>query len=474
MMKRKLTVFLLSLCAYFVLWSCRQEFNIINDENIKEQRFLVERKKSSEFHNNKKLTDKLGGIKNKIANKNQSLLGKYENTVFNVNLNDALYIEDTSNGNHSYIFRIDNNDSSSFDLENLVLKPNSSNDYDAYLVTYNLTEAEREAISNGHNVDVSNKTTIQSLDSNNISISAKSGSTCYELVIYGETDCTCCTVHAATGCTHPDTLYEWVQVPCGTGGSTGGDNGGTGDTGAPPGSGGTGSGSGTGGSNGSGGILITPDGDPVDVSCDKLQAQKINTDFSERIQKLKDSLNLKREIGYTEDTNGFHFKGNSSASEDANTLTLGTPTVGMIGFMHIHPNDYVDSNGDTRKGFKIFSPADVIYFCQMVAIAKQNGKPLDNIYAVVVTSKGNYQLRFTGNINQVKTTYNNTKQQYNEMYKKYFERNAKKSDELNFLKFMDEYMYVKGVTLVKMNDDGTFTKKTLNDDKSDVKDTPCS
>ncbi len=361
-------------------------------------------------------------------------------------------------------------------MENLVLKPNSSNGYDAFLVTYSLTEAERNAIAYGHNVDVSNKTNIQPLDSNNVNISARGGgSTCYEMVIYGETDCTCHTTHAPGGCTHPDTLYEWVQVPCGNGGS-GGNNGGTGDTGGTPsGTGGSsGTGSGTGGNNGGGGILITPDGDPVDVSCDKLQAQKINTEFSNRIQKLKDSLNLKREIGYTEDANGFHFKGNSSASEDANSLTLGIPTIGMIGFMHIHPNDYIDNDGNLRRGFKIFSPADVIYFCQMVAMAKQNGKPLGNIYAVVVTSNGNYQLRFTGNINQVKTTYNNTKQQYNEMYKKYFLDNKQNSDELNFLKFMDEKMYVKGVTLVKMNENGTFTKKKLNNDKSNIDDTQCS
>ncbi len=38
---------------------------------------------------------------------------------------------------------------------------------------------------------------------------------------------------------------------------------------------------------------------------------------------------------------------------------------------------------------------------------------------------------------------------------------------------MDEKMYVRGVTLVKMNTNGTFTKKTLNADKTQVASEEC-
>ncbi|WEK69136.1 MAG: hypothetical protein P0Y62_14950 [Candidatus Chryseobacterium colombiense] len=145
----------------------------------------------------------------------------------------------------------------------------------------------------------------------------------------------------------------------------------------------------------------------------------------------------------------------------------------MIAFLHTHPNDYIDSDGNFRIGFKIFSPADVIYFNQLVKQAHQNGIPLTNIYAVMVSSKGTYQIRFTGNVNQIKTAYANTKKEYNEMYKKYFVKYKDRSDELNFLKFIDEYMYVKGVSLVKMNDNGTFTTKTLNADKTEVVGSDC-
>jgi len=44
---------------------------------------------------------------------------------------------------------------------------------------------------------------------------------------------------------------------------------------------------------------------------------------------------------------------------------------------------------------------------------------------------------------------------------------------MSSLKFTDVQMYVKGLSLVKMNDDGTFTNKTLNSTKTDVSDSNC-
>ena len=209
--------------------------------------------------------------------------------------------------------------------------------------------------------------------------------------------------------------------------------------------------------------------------CEKMQTQN-TMDFRSKINTLKNNLTLKKETGYIENNNGvFTYKGNANATDDANTLGLPNPDThkDIKGFIHTHPNDFTGSDGVPRIGIKIFSPADVIYFNQMLKNARDNGLPISSVYAVMVSGKGVYQLRFTGNINQIKTSYPNTDKQYREMYKKYFEANDTKSDEYNFLKFMDEQMYVKGVSLVKMNNNGTFTTKTLNADKSGVSDSDC-
>lgn len=220
--------------------------------------------------------------------------------------------------------------------------------------------------------------------------------------------------------------------------------------------------------------------DPPDTPdpCEKLKAQNENSDFKNKIDDLKSKLPLKKETGYVEKINGnFEYKDNASTNTNSNSLSLGDPTSDMKGYLHTHPNNFTYVNEDgyevERIGFKIFSPADVIYFNQMVALAQQNGLPLENIYAVMISGTGIYQIRFTGNANQIKTVYANSKVQYNEMYINYFLKNKNRSDEMNFLKFIDEQMFVKGISLVKMNNDGTFTTKTLNSDKSGITDSNC-
>ncbi len=226
---------------------------------------------------------------------------------------------------------------------------------------------------------------------------------------------------------------------------------------------------------GGGGEDQQPEPEQPEDPCQKMKDQ-LSPSFKSKVDDLKSKLGLKKETGYIENDNGvFTYKDNAAATENANQLSLPNPNLykDIKGFLHTHPNDFEDSDGNIRKGFKIFSPADVIYFNELVRNAKENGLPLDDVYGVMVSGTGIYQIRFTGNVNQIKTTYVNTGEEYNEMYKKYFLANPKTSDELNFLKFMDEQMYVKGVSLVKMNDNGTFTTKTLNTDKTDVSNSDC-
>ncbi|MGE8433874.1 hypothetical protein [Chryseobacterium joostei] len=225
--------------------------------------------------------------------------------------------------------------------------------------------------------------------------------------------------------------------------------------------------------SGSSGSSGTPNTNPPTDPCAKMKSQN-TPEFQSKVGVLETSLDEKKETGWVETKDGkFEYKDTASTNNDSNSLSLGDPTGDMKGYMHTHVNDYLDPDGGMRLGFKIFSPADVIYFNQMVALAQQNGTPLDDIYAIMVSGKGNYQIRFTGNSNQIKTLYANTKTEYNEMYKEYFSKHKGRSDEMNFLKFIDEMMYVKGVTLVKINSDGTTVKKNLNSTKTDVSETPC-
>ncbi|WP_144282479.1 hypothetical protein [Chryseobacterium echinoideorum] len=126
--------------------------------------------------------------------------------------------------------------------------------------------------------------------------------------------------------------------------------------------------------------------------CEKLKAQGTNTEFNSRVNTLKDSLSLKREVGYIEKTDGtFDFKNDASTNENSNSLTLGSILPNTKGYMHSHPNDFMvmDAEGYEipRTGFKIFSPGDVMYFMRMLANAKQNNIPLLDVYCVMVAKK---------------------------------------------------------------------------------------
>lgn len=111
----------------------------------------------------------------------------------------------------------------------------------------------------------------------------------------------------------------------------------------------------------------------------------------------------------------------------------------------------------------------------MVKNAKDANKPLGEIYAVMVSGSVNYQIRFTGNEYQIKTF---TDSQAEALKKSYFEFmksriSKQKQLELGFLQFINDKMNLKGVSLYRMNADGTNTEINLNTDKTDTTETNC-
>ncbi|UOU99697.1 hypothetical protein MUU74_07005 [Chryseobacterium daecheongense] len=485
-----------------MLQSCRNDHFPEQETYSNSSKFNLTSKTISlnESKHKSKLVSELNKAETELKNRKTDASGKiinYDNGV-SIDTDHVIYIENGPNY-HTYTFRI-NRENSPADtpVENLVLTPLPNGGHREFLVSYQFTQQEKQKMLSGYPVDTKGKTTITELVAGTYNGSGQLAKTVCGYV--SETIWVACytgdhnqsnweTWHEcnweAQGQSPPMVYttftYKCIEenddtiTPLEPGGSSGG-------------------GGGSGNTSGGGGATVPPcdtsiiptnpeseftdeNGCPVGTPtlpnlggnlqndpCEKLQNQKADPNFTAKIDHLKNNLNLKKEIGYIEKNDGTYvYKDNATATETANSLTLGDPTPDMKGFSHIHPNDFEVEHSDgtieIRKGFKIFSPADVIYFNQIVALAQQNGTSMDDKYAVMVSSTGTYQIRFTGNVNQIKTVYTNTKKQYNEMYIKYFQKNSKVSDELNFLKFIDEQMYVKGITLVKMNEDGTFTKK---------------
>ena len=151
----------------FFLTNCEKEtFEVEQTTNSK---YSLSRIDLKQIQKNEALIEKIGSIENSIKKTKSNLQARYENEQFNLNLNNATYIEATDGSYHSYSFYIQN-DENNFNINNIVLSSTKNEDYEADLVTYNLSEEERNQVNNGIEIDLINKTTIKSFDINQINM----------------------------------------------------------------------------------------------------------------------------------------------------------------------------------------------------------------------------------------------------------------------------------------------------------------
>ncbi len=205
--------------------------------------------------------------------------------------------------------------------------------------------------------------------------------------------------------------------------------------------------------------------------CDSIKAQIEKPEFIIKREILKDSLGLQHEIGYSQTDDNFNALSANSSTE------LSIPiTSTMKGYMHTHNNSYetgrYDSEGnpEIKKPIKIFSYGDVITFLDLLLNAQTNNIPIIDVYGMVVTSNGNYQLRYTGNIADVNSNYDMENLRVKYLY--LFETKYKYNKERAFLHFMKDEIGIDGVSLYRVKDNGKVTQKSLKNNER-VESTTC-
>ncbi|MEC3877054.1 hypothetical protein [Chryseobacterium salviniae] len=515
MMKKISWLFLLT--VFLTLFSCRNDVFPEQEAYSNSSKFQLTSKRISlnESKHKVKLLPELEKAKHGFEAKNTA--GKvvhYGNGV-SINTDDVIYIENGPNY-YTYTFKIEReNAPENAPVENLVLSPLSDGTLREMLITYNLTEQEKQTMNAGGMVDLSGKVSYTPLESGTYSSAMKQDMICYYKTISYYTSCSE-GVHNHGEASDEDggpcqaetqsVLVITVTRVCEMVGG-----GGTGE-GVPPGvtnpqGGGTGGGTTEpGGSNGSantsqpcdGNGIISQPQDPgttlesqtgcntgtptlpnlggnlqTQTPCEKIKAQRNDDNFKKRMDTLQGKTGLKKETGYIQKWGGAYvYKDNASATDDANSLTMPDVSTNTYikGFMHTHVNDYTTTSGDERKGIKMFSPADAAYFMDLVKNAQTKGQSLSDVYGVMVSSLGNYQIRFTGNQYQIKTFTDTEAAIHRDPFAKAMEDHIKSPDklELAFLKYIQEKMLLYGITLYRMNSDGTTTEIKLNADKTDT------
>ena len=236
---------------------------------------------------------------------------------------------------------------------------------------------------------------------------------------------------------------------------------------------------GGGGSGGNGYPYPEP---PEEVDpCEKIKTNFKDVKFKEKLAAIDkhEILNYDHEMGYAAGYPPSN-TGITNTQYPPMENTIGSHSVSLpdgnqyFGFMHTHNNE---SNGGTPV--KIFSPADLATFLtSCVANADAHGS-IGDAFAMVVTSEGNYMLKYTGSSSGFGIGSNTIK-----FWKLWYEReikaiqdedgtiNQNKVENL-FLRFLKEKVKIDGIELYQIaKTTGQAQKLNLNNDNTVVS-IPC-
>ncbi|GAA4162012.1 hypothetical protein GCM10022217_28670 [Chryseobacterium ginsenosidimutans] len=480
-----------------VLWSCQQELlQTEQDYSQKSQQFIIQQLLRAQLEKkDPQLVSKVKQLQIKKPSGNAKIYTDTENG-FSVNTDKAILVED-ANGNKTYTFKIERNNSSPGFLENLVLEQISDGEYTAYISKY-----DQIAVQNMGSIaqsDLKNHITFTPLgtktgtevfgkynaDPCQVMMPVASswvqvgGTMCYT----GEHDFAhiseCNYASNING--YPPTpgyytyeiSYGSVDICGGGGGFTPGNNSGGGTT--PIGGG------------GSGGITFID----FDTPCEKTKNMITNPVVKAKIDEMRDQSKLPYsdpnygETGYKFDANGVPTPKIIGGKHD---VSLGD-TAGYLGGYHNH----------TELGTNMLSPADIIKLLDF-SLAQTNGNIEDGYLGMVGSEvcsscPGGYKyyhyiINFSGNMSELtQYVYNNT-WDLKQLKKDYREHDKELADNPLYVNNLGDDLNNQGleklffdtlknmgmdgkVSLQRIENDGTVKTVTLNNDGNTTTATPC-
>lgn len=504
-MKRK-TLYLWGLLLLFlgVVNSCRNDFLQEHQANheIRNQGLTHKMIALSQSKHKDRLSRQLSEIKTELNKTNfKNALGKIVNygDSITINTEHVIYIE---NGNyHTYTFNIQRSNSSPSDaVENLLLSQLSDGTYKEFLVTYSLTQQEKENISNGIYSYSNNAKVVElasgTFNGNNQLTRMNCGWTT-------ETIWVSCSQHVHDqsnwqdwgSCTAstPPSVYTITKYSCVEEQD---------ETIAPtdPGS--------SGGGGGGGGAPCTdcpPPTDPVEcvqvpnnpqspstivdengcaigtptlpniaIAPRNSPCGKVKSQFAkEKYKKKKDSIDKHEYYKKTHET-GFREQKNGDLVDlpqsGSNALSL-TYTANTIGYTHVHLDDI--TTGETnelgqekvKKKIRIHSPADVAVLMGMASFSATSGT-FGDLYGTMLSRNGTYVIKFTGTASDINTSFSDTPaniKKWRDKFATYFKENDGRTNETNFLLFLRDEMQANGISLFKVKNNGSVYEVKLNE-----------
>lgn len=461
----KLGIFLFGFSM--LLWNCQENEETIPRAKI-ENEFTVTTIGRKQLIKNNVVNNRV----EKINNKKQQQKSTETNSNDFVVIKDFItYIENNDGTYHSYTFPIKRTTTENYNLENLIISLNKDGSYKAVLVTYyffNEQERNEFKINKGRNYngeisykEVTSEGLVSSL------LAKEDVMNCiyviYESCSYGN--------HVGgmldDGSTCPGYTTSFDRVCTSRGGTD------DSDTNTPTNPEDSSNDNDTNGGSGETGVITFPtftdcpdnkvynettqncecpegkiedgNGNCMDDPCKEISTQLLNTNFKAKKDELEKLTSKKQETGYVQNKTGTFTKLNPI--NGGHSLDLrGINYSDINGFIHTHLNNFetgkiVNGKPEINEIYKIFSPADVIAFLK---IAKAS-TDISKVYATVITSSGDYTLKFTGDVNDIKGL---KKPNY---YRADYINMMKKGKEKGFLHFLKNHIKIDGIELYKLH-----------------------
>ena len=215
------------------------------------------------------------------------------------------------------------------------------------------------------------------------------------------------------------------------------------------------------------------DEEALEDPCQKINEQLQNTVISKKIEALKGKLTQKNETGFAQKKDGTFVDLKSTTDPNQQNLPPGSD---FIGSMHTHQDPYPsekfreDGTPIMIRPIPIFSPKDVVQFLEFLKNTKKNNAPIEDVYSIMVSNSAVYQLRFTGNIDDVRTNFDISTLN-KEFIKSKKDNNG--DEKLGFLNFLALSIGIDGLKLFEINTDGTINNMSYDNQKNLIK-TPCN
>ncbi|WP_343764452.1 hypothetical protein [Gangjinia marincola] len=206
--------------------------------------------------------------------------------------------------------------------------------------------------------------------------------------------------------------------------------------------------------------------DPDDLAtCQRIADLINNPSYQAKAQECKDNFGGEDEKGFIQNTDGTFV--DAPVSDNGHTVSFPTGA-DKVGYIHNHLNDkiYPDDDGDgiidVDRPIRRHSPADINTFVELLKIAQNTGRPVEDIYGSMYSSSGNFQLRFSGDPSTLPLYDSLEIRILTRKYLEYFQEDGDKS--IRLLRFTKDSMDLNGIELWKINDNGKIKKLSLDAD----------